>query len=222
MISGLDHIDMTVGNLEESASLYQRLGFEILRRTEHAGGAIELVHPRMPQTIVELHQATGEPGLRHLAFGVDDIQSAYSEFVSRGLRAEQPPFLYEMTGRWLANFLDADGRKLQFVGPPSPRPDDVVSTPEGVGISRMPSSDALRRLRVADWDIWTSEITEFSFSYDARELCYILEGEGEVKPDGSSSVFSFGPGCLVAFEQGLNCTWRVKRPIRKHFRLFRT
>jgi len=64
--------------------------------------------------------------------------------------------------------------------------------------------------------IWTCEISEFPWHYDQREVCLILEGEVQVKT--SEEEIRFGPGDFVVFPEGLDCEWRIKRPVRKHYR----
>lgn len=64
--------------------------------------------------------------------------------------------------------------------------------------------------------IWTCEVKTFPYHYDEQEVCLILEGE--VTVTGNEQTVSFGPGDLVIFPQGLDCTWEVKRPVRKHYK----
>jgi uncharacterized protein len=67
-----------------------------------------------------------------------------------------------------------------------------------------------------NWDIWTKEKSVFSWYYDDRETCLILEGEAEVKDKQGHSI-SFKTGDMVQFEQGLECTWTIKKDIRKRY-----
>jgi len=68
----------------------------------------------------------------------------------------------------------------------------------------------------AEWDTWEKEPSEFSWYYDQKETCYILEGKARViAPDGSH--IEFGAGDWVVFEQGLKCTWKITERIRKHY-----
>jgi uncharacterized cupin superfamily protein len=69
---------------------------------------------------------------------------------------------------------------------------------------------------ILKWGIWEKEISEFPWNYEITEMSYILEGETEVTPDGGDTVH-IKPGDLVTFKAGLNCTWKVKKPIRKHY-----
>ncbi len=64
---------------------------------------------------------------------------------------------------------------------------------------------------------WEKEVSVFDWSYDVSETCYVLSGEVTVTTADGESV-SFGAGDLVTFPQGLQCTWSVRAPIRKHYR----
>ncbi len=86
-----------------------------------------------------------------------------------------------------------------------------------IRIVRMPDEALLDGHDVRSWPIWTCEASEFPWTYDARETCYILEGEVTVTPDGGEPV-TVGQGDLVTFPEGMSCTWKVTRPIRKHYR----
>lgn len=74
----------------------------------------------------------------------------------------------------------------------------------------------LAALGVRSWPIWTKEVSEFDWHYDEQEICYLLEGEVEVTT--TEGKVRFGQGDLVTFPQGLDCTWQVKKPVRKHYR----
>ncbi|MFC1516967.1 cupin domain-containing protein [Candidatus Margulisiibacteriota bacterium] len=64
--------------------------------------------------------------------------------------------------------------------------------------------------------IWASEVKTFPWHYDEKETCLILEGEVTVKT--VEQEVSFGPGDYVIFPKGLDCTWEVKKPVKKHYR----
>ncbi|MFA7711695.1 MAG: cupin domain-containing protein, partial [Candidatus Neomarinimicrobiota bacterium] len=49
------------------------------------------------------------------------------------------------------------------------------------------------------------------------EICYFLEGEVEVVPESGQPV-KIKKGDLVTFPQGLTCTWKISKPVRKHYR----
>ncbi len=79
-----------------------------------------------------------------------------------------------------------------------------------------PSEDELKNLGVKSWGIWSKEVSEFPWSYDDTETCYILEGEVEVIGEDGEKI-EFKKGDLVQFKKGLKCTWKVKKPVRKHY-----
>ena len=78
-------------------------------------------------------------------------------------------------------------------------------------------SDAEKKsLGIDAWPTWSKEVSTFPWSYSDKETAYILEGNVIVTSNTGESI-SFGPGDLVIFEAGLNCTWDVKSPLRKHY-----
>lgn len=78
-----------------------------------------------------------------------------------------------------------------------------------------PDPKMLETLKVKSWPIWTKEASTFDWHYDDQEICYLLEGEVTVKT--AEGETSFGRGDLVTFPKGLDCTWQVKKPVRKHY-----
>ena len=82
-----------------------------------------------------------------------------------------------------------------------------------------PTEEKLRELDVENWPIWEKEVSTFDWHYDTNETFYVIEGEVEVELDDGTKV-SFGAGDLVTFSEGVKCTWHVKKPIRKHYKLF--
>ena len=78
-------------------------------------------------------------------------------------------------------------------------------------------SDAEKKsLGINSWPTWSKEVSTFPWSYADKETAYILEGEVTVTSNTGESI-SFGSGDLVIFEAGLDCTWDVKSPLRKHY-----
>ena len=84
-------------------------------------------------------------------------------------------------------------------------------------IDHKPTEKKLADLGVRNWDIWEKEVSEFPWYYDEQEICFFLEGDVEVTPQGGKPV-QFGKGDLVTFPQGMQCTWQVRQPVRKHYR----
>jgi len=79
------------------------------------------------------------------------------------------------------------------------------------------SQQRLGELGVADWGIWSKEVSCFPWTYDSEETCYFLEGEVEVTPQGGVPLV-MGAGDLVTFPAGMSCTWNIRRAVRKHYR----
>ena len=80
---------------------------------------------------------------------------------------------------------------------------------------KKPSQDEIRQ--TSAWGTWNKEISEFPWSYGDKETCYILEGKATVT-DTSGNSISFSQGDWVEFEPGLECTWRIEKPIRKKYK----
>jgi len=68
---------------------------------------------------------------------------------------------------------------------------------------------------VFTWPVWECKPSVFDWHYDQEESCYILEGEIIVKTEHEE--VTIGPGDYVTFPQGLDCTWSVTKPVRKHY-----
>ncbi len=85
-----------------------------------------------------------------------------------------------------------------------------------ITVEHQPGRETLQRRGVFEWDVWTCDISEFPWRYNNREVCYFLEGEVVVTPKGGKAV-TMGKGDLVTFSAGLDCTWKVIKPVRKHY-----
>ncbi|MGD9110091.1 MAG: cupin domain-containing protein [Phycisphaerales bacterium] len=80
-------------------------------------------------------------------------------------------------------------------------------------IVKKPSEEEAAKCK--SWPIWECQPSEFDWAYTQTETCLILEGDVTVKD--SQGEVSFGPGDLVVFPVDLECTWHVKKPVRKHY-----
>ncbi|MBP7216371.1 MAG: cupin domain-containing protein [Candidatus Omnitrophica bacterium] len=74
----------------------------------------------------------------------------------------------------------------------------------------------LARMGVFDWPVWEKEVSQFPWSYDCIEECYILKGDVTVETNDGTTVH-FGEGDFVIFPKGLSCTWNIKQPVKKHY-----
>lgn len=81
-----------------------------------------------------------------------------------------------------------------------------------------PAPVKLDVMGVDDWPIWERGISEFPWTYDQTETCYLLAGEAVVTPEGGAPQ-TIREGDLVTFLQGLSCTWKIVKPVTKHYKL---
>ncbi|MGB3398675.1 MAG: cupin domain-containing protein [Candidatus Deferrimicrobiaceae bacterium] len=79
------------------------------------------------------------------------------------------------------------------------------------------TEENLNSIGVFTWPIWEKEASEFPWTYDDREMCYLLEGDVIVTPEGGEPV-RFGKGDLVTFPAGMRCRWKITKDVRKHYR----
>ena len=98
MFGRIDHIGVAVEDLDDSIALYgERLGMELQHReTVDEQGVeavllgvgdshVELLRPLGPDTAVGKFLARSGPGLHHVAYGTDDIESAIESVRGAGL-----------------------------------------------------------------------------------------------------------------------------------------
>ena len=88
---------------------------------------------------------------------------------------------------------------------------------ELIVIERDVAQEKLEEINVFSWPIWSKEISEFSWSYDENETCYILEGSAEVIPEGEEVGTRIEKGDFVIFNKGLKCIWKITQPLKKHY-----
>lgn len=86
-----------------------------------------------------------------------------------------------------------------------------------VKVVKEPRQTDLYTLKVKTWSIWTKEVSEFPLSYGEPETCYFLKGEVVVMPEGGEPL-KIGKGDLVTFPEGMQCTWKVIKPVKKPYR----
>jgi uncharacterized cupin superfamily protein len=86
-----------------------------------------------------------------------------------------------------------------------------------IKIIHNPTEEQLSADGVKTWPIWQKEESEFPWHYDSEETCLLLEGAVEVTPAGGEPVL-VKAGDLVTFPKGMDCTWKVLKAVRKHYR----
>jgi catechol 2,3-dioxygenase-like lactoylglutathione lyase family enzyme len=117
MIRGIDHIELIVRDLDAYVGFLETLGFELLTRTTHHGGSVEMRMPGQDQPIFEIHQVGGEEviGVNHIAFRVDDAEAAHAALGAAGVAVDEGPGFVPSTGRTTVNLRDPDGWRVQLV-----------------------------------------------------------------------------------------------------------
>ena len=83
-------------------------------------------------------------------------------------------------------------------------------------VVRKPTVDEIEDTK--SWGIWSRGVSEFPWSYEDTETCYILAGKAEVTSSDRKEKAAFGKGDYVIFPKGLKCTWKIIEPIKKHYK----
>lgn len=132
MFERIDHIGVAVEDLDQAVALYgERFGMELQHRetVEEQGveavllgvgeSHVELLRPLGPDTAVGKFLARSGPGLHHVAYGTDDIESALEsvrdaglelidEHPRTGIRGSRVAFLHpKSTGGVLTELVEA-------------------------------------------------------------------------------------------------------------------
>ncbi|PKN79904.1 MAG: cupin [Candidatus Cloacimonetes bacterium HGW-Cloacimonetes-1] len=84
-------------------------------------------------------------------------------------------------------------------------------------IVRRLSEREIEDYSVYAWPLWTKEISEFDWDYEATEDCLLLTGLVEVT-NNKGEIITIQSGDYVTFPQGLTCRWKVIEPVKKHYR----
>lgn len=117
MIGEIDHIEIEVSDADEMAEFFEKLGYEKHRETDHHGESYEYVPADGDGPLFEIHTVSGEetPGINHIAFAVDDIESVTEDLAAADVDALTGPYDVDKTGRTITNFRDPDGNRFQIV-----------------------------------------------------------------------------------------------------------
>ena len=66
--------------------------------------------------------------------------------------------------------------------------------------------------------VWEKEISTFDWYYDEPETFLLITGDVTISTPAGEWV-TCGPGDLVTCPSGLECTWEVTAPVRKHYKM---
>jgi len=83
-----------------------------------------------------------------------------------------------------------------------------------VKIEKLTEEEIAKR-GIRSWPVWEKEVSRFPWTYTGEEQCYILNGE--VVIETKKGNFTLNPGDFVTFEDGLECVWDIKKPVKKHY-----
>ncbi len=83
MIVGIDHIEFIVRDVKAHVEFYQKLGFKLLRWTDHHEGSAELQLPGENQPIIEIHQLMTEENPGNYPFDKPTLHVGYSPSIRR-------------------------------------------------------------------------------------------------------------------------------------------
>lgn len=81
------------------------------------------------------------------------------------------------------------------------------------------SDEELEEKGVFDWPIWEKEVSEFPWTYDRNEDCYLLEGKVVIEY-GDGKQITIEKGDFVSFPKDMECKWKVLEPVRKHYTFY--
>ena len=89
-----------------------------------------------------------------------------------------------------------------------------VGDMEKVIIQNLANSEIEER-QIRKWPIWEKEVSRFSHIYDGDEECLFLEGDVTIETKAGN--MNIKPGDFVIFEDGLECVWDIRKPVKKHY-----
>jgi catechol 2,3-dioxygenase-like lactoylglutathione lyase family enzyme len=114
----IDHIEIVSPDLQRSVDFYKRLG-PIVRTTPHHDRSVEIL---IGSTLFEIHEVGAggnteeNPGIDHMSFlvegGKEELDEAREELVKKGIDCSEVVYI-KQSGRYLFNFRDDSGRRLQ-------------------------------------------------------------------------------------------------------------
>lgn len=121
----IHHIAITVNNLEESQKFYQDFfNFKVGEFFEREDMSAKFVHLELNGFIVELWEFAGIKenaddlkdikikGIRHIAFGVENLDKIFSDFRQRGLEMTEPKL--GASGHYYSFISDPNGVALEI------------------------------------------------------------------------------------------------------------
>lgn len=126
MLKGIDNVGVAVTDLARSVAFYEKLGFtksadydaDVQGCTMTAGSAVlflfqtKQTHPQPVRREPTLAQ--NPPGIDHISFLVEDVDSIYRDLKAKGVQFNGEPADQEWGAR-LVGLKDPDGNNLYFL-----------------------------------------------------------------------------------------------------------
>lgn len=72
-----------------------------------------------------------------------------------------------------------------------------------------------KKLGIETWSIWECEPSKFDWEYAEKETAYVFEGDVYVTAE--KETVHITEGMLVSFPKGMQCTWDVRKKVRKAY-----
>ncbi len=117
----VDHIALSVHNVEDSIQHFAQIGFELNRKGKHFETGLPVAFIVNPSSgvMLELIQVYGQPapGMLHIAYQVEDIQAQCAELLSLGYVYDTEIFLNEGAKTWMAFLRSSAGVVVQVNQP---------------------------------------------------------------------------------------------------------
>jgi len=113
MTAALDHIALTVPNLDEQVErLVHDLGLEVRSRTEHFA---VLVDSHIDFKLELSRSDDGEVHVRHLGFRTDDVDAAHASLVAAGMQTRAEPQRQDFARMYTSYLTQPGGVEVQLV-----------------------------------------------------------------------------------------------------------
>lgn len=77
------------------------------------------------------------------------------------------------------------------------------------------SDREFRKMGIQYWPIWEREESVFEWTYDDQEEFYVIEGVIDIKTKDAD--YQISSGDFVTCPKGLDCSWEVKKHVKKHY-----
>lgn len=123
LFSSVHHIAIICSNYEKSKDFYvNTLGFSVLKETNREARQSYKLDLTMGPIQIELFSFPNPPqrpshpeaqGLRHIAFGVEDVEITKQELEKKGIEVEEIR-IDEITGKSFTFFADPDNQPLEI------------------------------------------------------------------------------------------------------------